>query len=122
MNDSQLHDNLSISSAAESPVKVFLTGATGVMGSAGLKFLTAEPGKYAVTVLARDSKRNRRKLLPFQKKGVKVIWGDLTNPADVEKGVRDAEIVLHVGGMVSPAADWYPEKTRWPEKQSSFRA
>ena len=111
MNDSQLHDNLSISSAAESPVKVFLTGATGVMGSAGLKFLTAEPEKYAVTVLARDSKRNRRKLLPFQEKGVKVIWGDLTNPADVEKGVRDAEIVLHVGGMVSPAADWYPEKT-----------
>lgn len=91
--------------------KIFLTGATGVMGSKGLKELTAVPGQYKVTVLARDSKKNRKKLSPFINKGVKVIWGDLLDKDAVSKGVSDADIVLHVGGMVSPAADWFPEKT-----------
>lgn len=91
--------------------KIFLTGATGVMGSHGLKELTIRPERYQVTVLARDSKKNRRKLSPFMKKGVNVLWGDLLDRAIVAKGVEEADIVLHVGGMVSPAADWQPEKT-----------
>lgn len=91
--------------------KIFLTGATGVMGSHGLKELTDIPGKYEVTVLARDSKKNRRKLAPYIKKGVKVIWGDLLDEVAVADGVKSADIVLHVGGMVSPAADWFPERT-----------
>lgn len=93
------------------PIKLFLTGATGVMGKAGLNELTANPGEYEITVLARDSKINRKKLRPYIDKGVKVIWGDLINAEDVAKGCKDAEIVLHVGGMVSPKADWHPEKT-----------
>lgn len=91
--------------------KIFLTGATGVMGSHGLKVLTAESGRYLVTVLARDSKKNRRFLSPYIRMGVKVIWGDLLDKEAVSRGVFDADIVLHVGGMVSPAADWHPEKT-----------
>lgn len=91
--------------------RVFLTGATGVMGSHGLRELTSEPGRYDVNVLARDSKINRKKLAPYLDKGVKVIWGDLLDKEAVKKGVDNADIVLHVGGMVSPAADWHPEKT-----------
>ncbi|MDE7345700.1 MAG: NAD-dependent epimerase/dehydratase family protein [Muribaculaceae bacterium] len=91
--------------------KIFLTGATGVMGSHGLKELTSFPGQYEVTVLARDNKINRKKLAQFIKKGVKVIWGDLLDRKAVADGVADADIVLHVGGMVSPSADWFPEKT-----------
>lgn len=91
--------------------KVFLTGATGVMGSHGLRELTTSGRKYEVTVLARDSKKNRKMLAPYIRKGVKVIWGDLLDADSIEKGVSDADIVLHVGGMVSPAADWYPELT-----------
>lgn len=91
--------------------KIFLTGATGVMGSKGLKELTNVPGKYEVTVLARDSKKNRKKLSPYIQIGVKVIWGDLLDKDAVRQGVEKADIVLHVGGMVSPSADWYPEKT-----------
>ena len=95
----------------ESKTRIFLTGATGVMGMAGLKELVKRPDIYHVTVLARDSKTNRRKLNPFEKMGVKVIWGDLLDEESVTSGIRDADIVLHVGGMVSPAADFYPEKT-----------
>lgn len=91
--------------------KIFLTGATGVMGSKGIEELTREPSRYDVTVLARDSKRNRKKLAPFVNRGVRVIWGDLLDKEAVRRGVAAADIVLHVGGMVSPAADWFPEKT-----------
>ncbi len=91
--------------------KIFLTGATGVMGSKGLKELTAEPGLYDVTVLARDSKKKRKSMAPFIDKGVKVIWGDLLDKEAIKRGVENADIILHVGGMVSPSADWFPEKT-----------
>lgn len=91
--------------------KIFLTGATGVMGYHGLKELVESPERYEITVLSRDSKTNRMKLSPYIQKGVKVIWGDLLDKEAIAKGVADADIVLHVGGMVSPTADWYPEKT-----------
>ena len=42
--------------------KIFLTGATGVIGSKGLKELTGIPNQYEVTVLARESKKNRKTL------------------------------------------------------------
>ncbi len=91
--------------------KIFLTGATGVMGSHALKELSRHPERYEITVLARDSKKNRKQLATLQKKGVKVLWGDLLDKKAIAEGVSEADIVLHVGGMVSPAADWHPEKT-----------
>lgn len=93
-------------------VRVFLTGATGVMGMAGLRELTGPRNDgidYRVTVLARDSKKNRKTLEPFAGSGVSVIWGDLLDPNAVARGVENADIVLHVGAMVSPMADKYPE-------------
>lgn len=94
--------------------RIFLTGATGVMGMAGLRHLTQarySDGPLKITVLARDSAANRAKLAPFMAKGVEVIWGDLLDAEAVARGVSEADVVLHVGGMVSPMADWYPEKT-----------
>lgn len=94
--------------------KIFLTGATGVMGMAGLRHLTQtryHDGSPHIIVLARDSKINRMKLAPYVEKGIEIIWGDLMDKESVARGVEQADIVLHVGGMVSPMADWYPEKT-----------
>ena len=92
-------------------IKVFLTGATGVMGMAGLEEFSKYPGKYEVTVLARDSKINREKLKPFIRRGIRVIWGDLLDEKSVREGVENSDIVLHVGGLVSPKADFYPKET-----------
>ena len=90
---------------------VFLTGGTGNMGWAGFQELLKK-GKFNIRLLARDSKKNRKKLAPYlSDPSVTVIWGDLTRYEDVFEGVRGANYVLHVGGMVSPAADYYPEKT-----------
>ncbi|MBQ6046001.1 MAG: NAD-dependent epimerase/dehydratase family protein [Bacteroidales bacterium] len=90
--------------------RIFLTGATGTMGWAGLQELLKYPEQYDVTILARPSKKNHKKLKPIEDK-IHVVWGDLVNYDDVLKGVTGADYVLHVGGMVSPKADYYPEKT-----------
>ena len=91
---------------------VFLTGATGTMGWAGFQELYKKKDRFDIRLLARDSKKNRKKLAPYMgDPSVTVVWGDLVRYEDVLQGVNGADYVLHVGGMVSPAADYYPEKT-----------
>ncbi len=90
---------------------VFLTGATGTMGWAGLQELLAHKENYNIRVLARKSEKNIRKLGPLMQ-DIEVIWGDLTRYEDILKGVSGSDIVLHVGGMVSPQADYRPAATR----------
>ena len=91
---------------------VFLTGATGNMGWAGFTELLKKKDRFNIRVIARPSRKNKKKLAPYMNDpSVTVVWGDLTSYDDVLKGVEGADFVLHVGGMVSPAADYYPEKT-----------
>ncbi|MCQ2312424.1 MAG: NAD-dependent epimerase/dehydratase family protein [Paludibacteraceae bacterium] len=93
---------------------VFLTGATGTMGFAGMKEILSYPDQYNLRILARPSQKNKTKLAPFLNGNypLEVVWGDLTSYEDVLKGVTGANIVLHVGGMVSPQADYRPTATR----------
>ena len=78
--------------------KVFITGATGNMGGAAFRELLRRSDRFDIVLLARHS-------------SVRIIWGDLTDYEAVLKGVTGADYVLHIGGMVSPAADMYPERT-----------
>ena len=91
---------------------VFLTGATGNMGWAGFQELYSRKDRFNIKLLARGSRKNHKKLDKYASDpSVTVIWGDLTRYEDVLEGVTGADYVLHVGGMVSPAADYFPEKT-----------
>ena len=91
---------------------VFLTGATGNMGWAGFQELYARKEKFKIRILARRSRKNEKMLTPYlSDPAVEIVWGDLTRYDDVLAGVAGADYVLHVGGMVSPKADSYPEKT-----------
>ena len=91
---------------------VFLTGATGNMGWAGFQELYARKERFNIRILARDSKKNRKMLAAYMADpAVTVVWGDLSRYEDVLAGVTGSDYVLHVGGMVSPAADYFPEKT-----------
>ena len=92
---------------------VFLTGATGTMGFAGMNEILKYPDRYQLRILARPSKKNKELLqaLSSRHPALNIIWGDLTNYEDVLCGVAGSDIVLHVGGMVSPQADYRPRAT-----------
>lgn len=82
------------------------------MGWAGFQELYLRKDRFRIRLLARDSRKNHRLLDKYlADPSVEVVWGDLMCYEDVLKGVTGADYVLHVGGMVSPAADYYPEKT-----------
>jgi nucleoside-diphosphate-sugar epimerase len=89
--------------------RVFLTGATGTMGFLGMKALLEDSAELDLLVLARPSEKNKKMLSPFGDR-LRIQWGDLTNYEDVKACVQDADIVLHVGAFVSPAADYYPKE------------
>ena len=91
--------------------RVFLTGATGNMGRAGMEALLERADRYEVVALVLPTRVDRRIIAPYIERGVEVIYGDLTCYGDVLAGVSGADYVLHVGGMVSPLADAYPELT-----------
>ena len=90
---------------------VLLTGASGTMGLQGFKELYNRK-KFNIVVLLRESPKNR---LLFQKyiddSHVRIVWGDLTDYNSVLEAVTGCDYILHVGGMVSPAADYFPKKT-----------
>lgn len=91
---------------------VALTGASGNMGFQGFLELYARKYRHNIVLLLRNSEKNRKKFMPYMNDpAVKIVWGDLTNYEDVLQMVNGADYVLHVGGMVSPAADYYPRKT-----------
>lgn len=91
---------------------VFLTGSSGNMGFAAFKEFYKRRDMYHIVLLNRDSQKNRAKFADYENDvNVDLYWGDLTVYEDVLKCVNGADFVIHVGGMVSPAADYYPKRT-----------
>ena len=91
---------------------VFLTGASGTMGWEGFQQFYAKKDEFTIVVLLRDSKKNRKLFEPYMNDpAVKIVWGDLKNYENVLECVTGSDYVLHVGGMVSPSADYLPIAT-----------
>lgn len=91
---------------------VFLTGATGHMGYQGLLQLSKRLDEFNLTLLVLPTEKDKTIIAPFEGvDGIRVVYGDLTNYNDVLNCVNGADIILHVGGMVSPAADYHPRAT-----------
>lgn len=91
---------------------VFITGASGTMGWATFKQIHENRPDLDIVVLLRDSKKNRDLFAPYLgDKRVRIVWGDFGNYDAILDCVTGADYVLHIGGLVSPAADYYPKKT-----------
>ncbi len=88
---------------------IFLTGVTGNMGREAMRRIAARPDKLSLRVLIRSEERDHPIAKEIRRTGsVDIVEGDLTNASSVEDGVRGADVVLHVGGLVSPLADRMP--------------
>lgn len=92
-----------VGTAATRSRRVFLTGASGNWGRQILRELE---GRFDVVALVLPQDRD----IPHGP-GVEVVRGDFTDYATVERCVRGADVVLHVGAVVSPLADEDPELT-----------
>lgn len=90
---------------------VFVTGATGIMGQETMKQLLSRSSRFKVRILARPSEKNRVLLKKYMCPALEVVWGDMADYATIKKCVDGSDYVLHIGAMVSPAADKYPEQT-----------
>ena len=92
---------------------VFLTGGTGNMGWAAVQEIIKHPNEINLKILARRSPKNEEKLKDLMAKpNVKIVWGDLTDYDSLLEGITGSDYVLHVGGMVSPSAEWKPYRSQ----------
>lgn len=90
--------------------RILLTGATGTMGHEGLKQLCTQKDRFDIVILALPTPKDRKILKKYKHhSNITIVWGDLTNIEDVKKALKNVDIVLHVGALVSPVADHNPE-------------
>jgi nucleoside-diphosphate-sugar epimerase len=90
--------------------RVFLTGAAGNWGRAILREFAQHADRYQVVALVLPSPKDGAAIRRFEDMdNLEVVFGDLTDYAAVEHCVRGADLVLHVGAVVSPFADDHPE-------------
>ncbi len=89
--------------------RVLLTGASGSMGHEAFLELRRRRDDYATRLLLRPSKVNRKMFAPYAEESwLEIVWGDLTDPGDVDRAVEGVDFVLHAAAMISPAADRNP--------------
>lgn len=86
---------------------ILLTGASGTVGYEVLKQLVEIPN-LKITVFDKESKASVSKLKPFEN-GVDLVYGDITNGADLEKIVYNQDYVIHLAAIIPPTADDNPE-------------
>jgi len=89
--------------------RVLLTGASGSMGHEAFLELRRRRDAYTTRLLLRPSKVNKKMFAPYiDEPGLEIVWGDLTEPGDVDRAVAGVDAVLHPAAMISPAADRNP--------------
>jgi len=92
---------------------VLLTGATGNMGREVLRCLRERTDEPAIRIFVHPDDRKRPAAAALiRQSGAEVVWGDLTRYEDVLRAVTGSDWVLHVGGLVSPLADRFPDLTQ----------
>ncbi len=77
---------------------ILITGATGAIGFEILRQFKDKGAIEDVSVLVRDSKKNRKKLRVFP--GLKIYCGDVTDLNSVKKAVKNKSVVIHLAALI----------------------
>ena len=92
--------------------KVFISGAAGVMGHASFLEIYERRKDFHIVLLLLNKCKNHRLFSQYEKDSrVTIIWGNLKNYEDVKRAIDGCSYVLHIGGLVSPRADFVPKET-----------
>ena len=92
--------------------RVFMTGASGNMGFASFREIYERRADFDFSLLLLDTPREREMFAKYTRDPrVSIVYGDLRNYEDVKAACNGCNYVLHIGGMVSPVADYLPLKT-----------
>jgi len=86
-------------------MKVLLTGAFGNVGSNTLESLIDQG--HQVTCFDIKTRANAKTSRRYQDK-MTIIWGDLRRPEDVNKAVKDKDVVVHLAFIIPPACEKNP--------------
>ncbi len=89
-------------------MRILITGATGAIGMEILLQLQKRKQLSTVSVLVRDSKRNRKKLRQFGSE-LTVFWGDVTDPTSLIGACKAQDVVFHLAGIIPPDAEKFPD-------------
>lgn len=84
------------------PKKILITGATGNIGIELLRQLKESNQLDGISVLARDSKKNRKSLASYSSL-ISIFWGDLMDVNSLIPACKDQEVVIHLAGIIPPA-------------------
>ena len=86
-------------------MNVLLTGPFGTIGTCVLAELLQRG--HRVTCFDLDNKNNRKKARQYGER-IRMIWGDITDPASVKSAVKDQKAVIHLAALIPPFSEEKP--------------
>lgn len=92
------------------PLSVLVTGAFGNVGESTVLALVASG--HHVVAYDLPSRRNRLRAPLLRRRGVEVVWGDVTDAHDVSAAVGRVDAVAHLAALIPPGSDRDPALTR----------
>lgn len=87
-------------------MQVLVTGAFGRLGQETLKRLVGEG--HAAVAFDLPTTPNRRLGTRF-KDDVRIVWGDIRSPDEVDAAVKDCDAIIHNAGILAPMTEQQPE-------------
>ncbi len=88
--------------------RILLTGASGTVGYEVLKQLVAAKELYCVTVFDVQNSNSKKKISAFDD-NIKIIYGDISRPEDLEEATRDQDVTIHLAATIPPVSDENPD-------------
>ena len=86
-------------------MNILITGATGNIGLEVLKRIDKK--KHFVTVLARNSHKNKKLLRQFDH--INIVYGDISSSKDVDKASMNQDYAIHLAAVIPPMVEDHPE-------------